>query len=384
MDQEQENVVVLLALGNPSEALELEKHLTAEFPETMEIFRAPSGFDAMSLAMNRPRVVLLDQRLPDVMGLDMIDPIRDQIGIDNFLIFIGGTGRAGMRPGMRDEALKRGASAICDRPVNVSWLTRMIRQLLFPEIPPHPHLHGLELLDLIQMFHQKRCDRTLRIFANDGRVGSIYVNRGEITHIEAGAMQGFSAMLDLMRWTEGRILVFDALLSSERTNQAPTQHLLLEAARIMDEGPDAMPPVGVDVPDSSADGPSQAQIDSAFAAAFGEEADPPAAPPAETPEQPAAAPAATEDDGLAEAQAAIDGALDAVFGDSFNIGDDALGLPDLGGDEDEVKPPLDSQVEGDTDDPQSPDAGRDGRRRGEADDSFSISALDLDDDIDMQ
>ncbi len=233
--EQDETIVVLLALGNPSEAVALENHLNSKFPGAMEIYRAPSGFDAMSLAMNRPRIVLLDQRLPDVMGLDMIDPIRDQIGLNNYLIFIGGSGKGGMRPGMRDEALKRGASAICDRPVDVEWLTKMLHQLLYPEIPDHPHLHGLELLDLIQMFHQKRCDRTMRIFAHDGRVGSIYMNKGEITHVEAGAMQGFSAVLDLMRWTEGRIVVYDALLSSEKTNDSPTMHLIMEAARMMDE-----------------------------------------------------------------------------------------------------------------------------------------------------
>ncbi|MDK2972945.1 MAG: hypothetical protein PWP23_2700 [Candidatus Sumerlaeota bacterium] len=234
---EKETVVVLLALGNPSEAVELENHLNNQFPGIMEIYRAPSGFDAMSLAMNRPRIVLLDQRLPDVMGLDMIDPIRDQIGPDNYLVFLGGSGKSGMRPGMRDEALKRGASAICERPVNVEWLTKMIGQLLFPEIPDHPHLHGLELLDLIQMFNTKRCDRTMRIFANDGRVGSIYMSKGEIAHVEAGGMQGFAAILDLMRWTEGRIVVYDALLSSEKTNEIPTMHLIMDAARIMDEEP---------------------------------------------------------------------------------------------------------------------------------------------------
>lgn len=233
---DQESVIVLLALGNPQEAVSLETHLLNEFPNSMEVYRAASGFDAMSLAMNKPRVVLLDQRLPDVMGLDMIEPIRDQIGHMNYLIFIGGSGRGGMRPGMRDEALKRGASAICDRPIDFDWLTRMLRQLIHPDIPPHPHLHGLELLDLIQMFHQKRCDRTMRIFANDGRVGGIYMNKGEITHVEAGAMLGFNAILDLMRWTEGRIVVYDALLSSEKTNSTPTMHMIMDAARIMDEG----------------------------------------------------------------------------------------------------------------------------------------------------
>ncbi|MEQ8819849.1 MAG: DUF4388 domain-containing protein [Sumerlaeia bacterium] len=233
---ESETIVILLALGKADEAVELEQHLNQTFPSQMEIYRAHSGFDAMSLAMNRPRIVLLDQRLPDVMGLDMIDPIREQIGPDNFLIFIGGGGKSGMRPGMRDEALKRGASAICPRPIATDWLTRMINQLLFPEIPDHPHLHGLELLDLVQMFYQKRCHRTLRIFANDGRVGSIYINGGQVTHIEAGAMQGFPAMLDLMRWSEGRIYVYDALLSAEKTNDIPTELLILEAARVIDEG----------------------------------------------------------------------------------------------------------------------------------------------------
>ena len=76
----------------------------------------------------------------------------------------------------------------------------------------------------------------MRIFANDGRVGGIYMNKGEIFHVEAGAMLGFNAILDLMRWTEGRIVVYDALLSVEKTNSTPTMHMIMDAARIMDEG----------------------------------------------------------------------------------------------------------------------------------------------------
>jgi hypothetical protein len=231
-----ETIVVLLALGNQEEAELLEAKLQEKFLENIEVYQAPTGFDAMSLSMNRPHIVLLDQRLPDIMGLDMIESIREQIGADKFLIFIGGAGKAGMRPGMRDEALKRGSTTICERPLEPDWVVRMLHQLIYPEVPDHPHLHGLELLDLIQMFHQKRCDRTMRIFANDGRVGSIYMNKGEITHVEAGSQRGFDAVLSLMRWTEGRIIVYDSLLSAERTNEQPTMHLIMEAARLMDEG----------------------------------------------------------------------------------------------------------------------------------------------------
>lgn len=231
----QEKIVILIALGKPEEAVLFEQHLNKTFPGALEIFRAPTGFDAMSLAMNRPRVVLLDQRLPDVTGLDMIEPIREQIGPENYLIFVGGSGRGGIRPGMRDEALKRGATALFDRPVDIKLFTRTLRKLLFPKTPDHPHLFGLELLDLLQAYHMKRSDRTLRLFSIDGRVGSIYMNNGEISHIEAGAMQGFPAMVDLMMWSEGEIRVWDACLSAERTNQMPTMSLIMDAARIMDE-----------------------------------------------------------------------------------------------------------------------------------------------------
>ena len=50
---------------------------------------------------------------------------------------------------------------------------------------------------LIQAYHVKRVHRTLRVFARDGRVASIYMMDGEISHIEAGAMQGFPS-----RWRE--------------------------------------------------------------------------------------------------------------------------------------------------------------------------------------
>ncbi|MBI1290902.1 DUF4388 domain-containing protein [bacterium] len=234
--QEKDKTVILLALGKPEEALLFEQHLIQHFGGGLEIFRAPSGFDAMSLAMNRPRVVLLDQRLPDVMGLDMIEPIREQIGDNNYLIFVGGSGKGGIRPGMRDEALKRGATALFDRPVNLDLLIDTLHKLLYPKPPEHPHLNGLEMIDLLQAYHNKRVDRTIRIFAPDGRVGSIYMMSGEVTHIECGAQQGFQAMIELMNWREGEIRIWDACLSSERTNKLPTQNLILDAAREMDEG----------------------------------------------------------------------------------------------------------------------------------------------------
>jgi CheY-like chemotaxis protein len=230
--------IILLALGKPEEALLFEQHLQRTFGDAIEVYRAPSGFDAMSLAMNQPKIVLLDQRLPDVMGLDMIEPIREQIGSDNHLIFVGGTGKGGIRPGMRDEALKRGATAIFDRPVQIDLFIETLNKLLYPKPPDHPNINGLELIDLIQAFHHKRVDRTLRMFALDGRVGSVYLAAGEVTHIECGATQGFEAMLELMSWVEGDIRIFDACLSADRTNKLPTQSLILDAAREMDEDED--------------------------------------------------------------------------------------------------------------------------------------------------
>jgi CheY-like chemotaxis protein len=238
-NDQKEKHVILLALGKPEEALLFEQQLLQHFGEKLEIFRAPSGFDAMSLAMNRPKVVLLDQRLPDVMGLDMIEPIREQIGQENYLIFVGGSGRGGIRPGLRDEALKRGATALFARPVQIDLFIDTLNKLLYPKPPEHPHLNGLELIDLIQAYHNKRVDRTVRVFAPDGRVGSIYMSSGEVTHIECGAQQGFPAMLELMNWREGEIGIFDACLSAERTNKLPTQNLILDAAREMDEGTQA-------------------------------------------------------------------------------------------------------------------------------------------------
>ncbi len=232
----QDKIPILIALGKPEEAALLEQHLLKRFGGALETYRAPSGFDAMSLAMNQPRVVLLDQRLPDVLGLDMIEPIREQIGSENYIIFVGGTGKAGIRPGMRDEALRRGANALFDRPVNIEILLDTLHKLIHPKPPEHPHLHGLELIDLIQAYHNKRVDRTIRIFGVQRRVGSIYMRAGEVTHIECGVEQGFDAMLELMAWTEGTIEVYDACLSAERTNKFPTQSLILDAARVMDEG----------------------------------------------------------------------------------------------------------------------------------------------------
>jgi len=106
---------------------------------------------------------------------------------------------------------------------------------------------GLELSDLIQLYGDKRVPKTIRI-SGDGIIGSIYLREGSIVHCETmDEVQGMDAFSRLLAIKAPDIRVHNGCLTSKISINQPAMSVLLEGARVNDEGDrDA-----ISLPDSS-------------------------------------------------------------------------------------------------------------------------------------
>jgi hypothetical protein len=92
------------------------------------------------------------------------------------------------------------------------------------------YVHGIALVDLLQIFHYSRRSLTLHIEPN----ASIHVADGEIVHARVGEIEGELAISCLLDRTGGRIRT-DVSEVVPTTIQRPFNFLLLDALRGMDE-----------------------------------------------------------------------------------------------------------------------------------------------------
>jgi hypothetical protein len=95
-------------------------------------------------------------------------------------------------------------------------------------------LRHFDLSDVLQLIGFGQKEGALRIRGERGE-GVIYFNDGMATHAEIGDLVGDDAMLRIVQWRDGHFS-FDTTDTTElRTVQLSIQHVILEAARQVDE-----------------------------------------------------------------------------------------------------------------------------------------------------
>lgn len=99
-----------------------------------------------------------------------------------------------------------------------------------PETGFSGYVHGVSLVDLLQIFHYSRRSLTLSVEPN----ASIHVADGEIVHARVGEIEGELAISCLLERTSGRIRTGSPEVVPT-TIHRPFNFLLLDALRGMDE-----------------------------------------------------------------------------------------------------------------------------------------------------
>jgi hypothetical protein len=93
-------------------------------------------------------------------------------------------------------------------------------------------LHGLSLVDVLQMFHLSR--HTLTLHVSGAVAGKVFFDQGEVVHAECGELSGAPALVRLLRLRRGA-LESRPLADHPVTMTAPFGHVMLDSLRVVDE-----------------------------------------------------------------------------------------------------------------------------------------------------
>lgn len=93
---------------------------------------------------------------------------------------------------------------------------------------------GFSLADVIQLNNNNRFSGRITV-QYESSVGHIFFRDGDVVHAEQGDKTGFDAFCDIMEWRSGRFDQQANIVTTQRTIQMNSQHLLMDAHRIIDE-----------------------------------------------------------------------------------------------------------------------------------------------------
>ena len=133
--------------------------------------------------------------------------------------------------------LAQGAAKVIRHPTeDLEGTANQLRSVLKSMNNLHTDAFGLEVSDLIQLFGEKRLDKTIRL-TGGGTMGSIFMRAGNVIHAETidqlEGMDAFRALFSVAGNAEMR--VHKGCLSSKVSINRPAMSCRLEGSRIMDE-----------------------------------------------------------------------------------------------------------------------------------------------------
>jgi len=175
-----------------------------------------------------PEVLLTDLRMSAQDGIDLIRRTR-VLAPRTRTILMSAYATA------RDHqtATADGAVRVLCKPFTPGELMEAIRQAVESGTGFRGSVHGLSLVDLLQMFHYGR--RSVRLDIGAPQRGEIHVRDGEIAHAELGEVEGTDALRALLASDVGALSTSPLMESRERTIETPFSALLLDLLRQVDE-----------------------------------------------------------------------------------------------------------------------------------------------------
>lgn len=172
-------------------------------------------------------VVLTDLRMEGADGIDLLAALsRVAPGARPILMSAYASARDHQR------AIQLGAVQVLCKPFTPTELMRAIQQAVECESGFRGRVHGLSLVDVLQMFHYGR--RSLSVYVGGDRGGEIHLRDGEIVHARHGADVGEDALRTILAMPSGSIETVP-LDSNETSVTRPFQALLLDVLRELDE-----------------------------------------------------------------------------------------------------------------------------------------------------
>jgi hypothetical protein len=160
------------------------------------------------------------------------------------------TGQA-IGPELRARLYSYGIAATFSKPVEVVELADELQRVLDPK--GVARIAGVTLFGLLQLLEVERKDGLVIVHAPE-REGRLYFDQGALVHAHAHQLEGLHAAYEILGWAEPTVEIFYKRRARQRTIDVPLQHVLMEAARLLDERARDTPPAAASAaPDQPAD-----------------------------------------------------------------------------------------------------------------------------------
>lgn len=175
-------------------------------------------------------LVITDMKMPDVDGFQFLNWIKKNHPKSKVVIMT-----AFGSPSVRDSAKQMGAFRYFEKPVDLNQLRKFINETLADK-GFTGNILDIDLFDFVQMVLLSRKQKLISITDPISmQMGLLYLKAGDVIHAECGQMHGEQAFYTIMAMKSGIFSDMPWIDPPQRTINAPFNHLLMEAARIMDE-----------------------------------------------------------------------------------------------------------------------------------------------------
>jgi CheY-like chemotaxis protein/predicted regulator of Ras-like GTPase activity (Roadblock/LC7/MglB family) len=173
-------------------------------------------------------VMLTDLRMPGGDGIDLLENIRTVSPRTRAILM---SGYASARDYQR--AIECGAVRVLCKPFTSSELLQAIRQAVDCETGFRGSIHGLSLIDLLQMFHYAR--RSLAIVVDGLTPGHVFLEDGQLIHAVYRELTGEPALRMILAMPAGSLRTMVLPHATPHSINRDFQTLLLDSLRVVDE-----------------------------------------------------------------------------------------------------------------------------------------------------
>jgi ActR/RegA family two-component response regulator len=194
-----------------------------------DVSSAGSVDEGLGLMREAPFDVLVtDLRMGGKDGIDLLTAVRDHASATRTILMSGFATAKDYQ-----HAIELGAVRVLCKPFTPDELIGAIEHAVDCETGFRGSIHGLSLIDIIQMFHYAR--RTITVTVTGARTAFIDIRDGEIVHAQHGEVTGTDALRHILGASSGAITTSVPNTEGPRTIEVPFQSLVLDVLRELDE-----------------------------------------------------------------------------------------------------------------------------------------------------
>jgi CheY-like chemotaxis protein len=180
------------------------------------------------LATQHVDAILTDLQMPEMDGLALLAELFEQ-GIRLPVAVM--TGQK-IHADLRQRLQTYGIAAVFSKPVDVVSLADELQRVLDPKAVGR--ISGITLFGLLQLLEVERKSGLVVVKAAE-REGRLYFDEGAFVHAHTRVLDGLEAAYEVLGWPDPSVEIFYKRRARVRTVREPLQHVLMEAARLLDE-----------------------------------------------------------------------------------------------------------------------------------------------------